>query len=160
MPSVFDEVQRARAELLESIRGLHPVTLERPGVVGNWSVKDVLAHIAGWQDWMARAYPLRLEHGELPADLQVSDANMDDWNRRFVEERRGHTPDQLLDDLSDGMRRLLTWAANLGATRLNDANPWPGREESIADYFREFLANHDREHREQIERSLKLIGRR
>lgn len=160
MASVFDVVQRERAALLEAIRGLHPVTFERPGVVGNWSVKDVLAHIAGWQDWMARAYPLRLEHGALPTDLEVSDANMDDWNRRFVEQRRGQTPDQVLEDLDDGMRRLLTWAANLGTTRLCGPNPWPGREESIADYFREFLANHDREHREQIERSLKVLGRR
>ena len=160
MGSFFDEVQSERAALLEAIRGLHPVTLERPGVLGAWSVKDVLAHIAGWQNWMIRAYPYRLEHGDLPDDLKVSDDNVDEWNRKFVEERRGRTPDQVIEDLNDGLRRLLTWAANLGTTRLNAPDPWPGRQESIASYFREFLAGHDREHREQIERSLRILGKR
>src|SRR5829696_1789629 len=78
MTSIFEEVRAERAALLKSISALHPVALDRPGVVGEWSIKDVLAHIAGWQGWMARALPIRLERGELPDELRVTEHNTGD----------------------------------------------------------------------------------
>ncbi len=157
MASIFDEIRTERAALLKVIDGLESAAIERPGMVGAWSIKDVLAHIAGWQDWMLRAYPARLETGEVPEDMQVTEDNTDEWNERFVEERRERPPDKVLEELSDGLRRLQTFAANLGMARLTSANPWPGREASVTDYLREHLVDHDREHREHIQRAL---GRR
>lgn len=154
MASVFDEVRAERAALLRTIEGLQPEVLERPGVVGEWSARDVLAHIAGWQSWMLRALPARLDGTDPPEDLRVTARNTHDWNRRFVEERRTATTAALLDEITDGLRRILTLAANLGSTRLTAPDPWPGREASFADYLREHLADHDREHREQIARAL------
>ena len=155
MASIFDEIRNERAALLETVSALHAVALERPGVVGTWSVKDVLAHIAGWQGWMLRALPARLDGRDLPDDLRVTDDNTDEWNRRFVEERHARPPDRVLEELADGIRMLMAFAANLGATRLAASDPWPGRTGSVADYLREHIVNHDREHREQIERALK-----
>ncbi len=154
MASVFDDVRGERAALLDVVGGLHTVALERPGVVGAWSVKDVLAHIAGWQKWMLRVLPLRIEGRELPEDLRVTDQNTAEWNRRFVEERRGAPTDKVLEEMADGFRAIMVFAANLGATRLYTASPWPGRDASIADYLREHIAGHDREHREQIAQAL------
>ncbi|MBI2761444.1 MAG: maleylpyruvate isomerase N-terminal domain-containing protein [Chloroflexi bacterium] len=156
MTSIFEEVRAERAALLKAIGSLHPVALDRPGVVGEWSIKDVLAHIAGWQNWMARALPIRLERGDLPDDLRVTEHNTGDWNRKFVDERRANPPDKVIEDLNDGLRYLLTLAANLGSTRLNAPGPWSGREASIADYLRDHIVAHDREHREQIEQALSV----
>lgn len=157
MASIFDEIRTERAALLKTIEGLDSTEIERPGTVGAWSIKDVLAHIAGWQGWMVQVYPVRLQTGDVPAELRVTEENTDEWNRRFVEERRGQAPEKVLGELADGLRRLQTLAAGLGLTRLTAPNPWPGREASVADYLREHLVSHDREHREQIQRAL---GRR
>jgi uncharacterized protein (TIGR03083 family) len=154
MTSIFDDIRGERAALLAAIDGLHREVLERPRMVGDWSIKDVLAHIAGWQVWMARALPVRVEGRELPDDLRVTDQNTDDWNRRHVDERRASPPDKILEELDDGLRGVLTFAANLGTSRLHASNPWPGRETSVADYLRDHLAAHDHEHRLQIERAL------
>jgi uncharacterized protein (TIGR03083 family) len=159
MASIFEEIRTERAALLKTISGLDAATIERPGVVGEWSVKDVLAHLAGWQDWMLRVYPARLETGEVPEDLRVTEDNTDEWNRRFVEERRGNPLDKVVQELTDGARRLMIYAVNLGATRIAAPNPWPGREASIADYLREHLVRHDRTHREAIERALRRMVR-
>lgn len=159
MVSIFEEVRTERAALLGAVKGQDAAVLTRPGVVGQWSMKDILAHIAGWQDWMLRVYPIRLETGDMPEDLRVTDENIDEWNRRFVAERAEYPPEKVLEDLQDGLRRLMIYAANLGASRLGAPNPWPGRSASIADYLREHLVQHDREHREQIERTLRRTAR-
>jgi hypothetical protein len=65
-----------KAELLDQIRvehGLLEETLARlthaqmlvPGVEGEWSVKDVLAHISTWERWMIR-WTNSLFRGEKP----------------------------------------------------------------------------------------------
>jgi hypothetical protein len=95
----------------------------------------------------------------VPEDLRVTDDNIDEWNQRFVDERRANPPAKVVEELSDGLRRLLIYAVNLGAARLAAANPWPGRKASIADYLREHLVDHDREHRTAIEPALARTAR-
>jgi len=45
---LLDDLKVARAELLSAIEGLSEQETVCPGVVGEWSVKDTLAHIAAW----------------------------------------------------------------------------------------------------------------
>jgi uncharacterized damage-inducible protein DinB len=159
MASIFEEIRTERAALLDAVKGHDAAVLTRAGVVGPWSVKDVLAHIAGWQDWMLRVYPLRLDTGDVPEDLRVTDENIDQWNHRFVVERAEYPFEKVLEDLNDSLRRLMIYLANLGASRLAAPNPWPGRSTSITEYLREHLVEHDREHRQQIERALRRTVR-
>ncbi|MCE5259065.1 MAG: ClbS/DfsB family four-helix bundle protein [Chloroflexi bacterium] len=39
----------SRRRLERTLDGIAPAELPRPGVVGDWSVKDLLAHLAAWQ---------------------------------------------------------------------------------------------------------------
>ena len=159
MASIFEEIRTERAALIDAVKGHDAAVLTRSGAVGPWSVKDVLSHIAGWQDWMLRVYPLRLDTGDVPEELRVTDENIDEWNRRFVAERAEYPVEKVLEDLNDGLRRLMIYLANLGASRLAAPNPWPGRSASITEYLREHLVEHDREHRHQIERALRRTAR-
>ena len=43
------EFGHTRAELLAAIGGLDEAALDRKGVIGEWSIKNVLAHIAAWE---------------------------------------------------------------------------------------------------------------
>lgn len=143
-------IRAEREALLEVIAGLDAADLERPGTVGLWSLKDVLAHLAGWQDWKLQVYPYRLKHGEMPEALRVTPDNIDDWNRRFVAERREQSPAAVLQELADGLQRLINLAVGLGPARLFAPDPWPQSEGSVAEYLRMYVAAHDREHREEI----------
>jgi hypothetical protein len=55
-PTVSDQVQRlldrleaAWAALTDAYAGVPESTLTEPGVVDDWSVKDVLAHVTTWE---------------------------------------------------------------------------------------------------------------
>ena len=43
------ELRAARQELEELLAGLPPERMERPGATGDWSVKDVLAHLLWYE---------------------------------------------------------------------------------------------------------------
>ncbi len=47
---VFQKLEQAWTELKESYAGLSDVQLMEPGVMDEWSVKDILAHVTTWEE--------------------------------------------------------------------------------------------------------------
>lgn len=78
---LLSAMQHGYAAFVALLAPLDEQQLTTPGVNGNWSVKDVLAHIAAWQTRAA----LKLEavgHGEIP-QLEPpveTDEEMDQFN--------------------------------------------------------------------------------
>jgi hypothetical protein len=50
--AILKRVQTERQRLEQNISGLSPDEMLQPGVVGQWSIKDVLAHLADWEAHM------------------------------------------------------------------------------------------------------------
>ena len=46
---VFQKLEQAWRALTESYAGLSEAQLAEPGVLGGWSVKDILAHVTTWR---------------------------------------------------------------------------------------------------------------
>ena len=149
-----------RAALLAAVSNFDNTDWQRLAVSGQWPLADVLAHLAGWQEWMLEVYPYRLAHGRTPEDRMVTaDTDTTDaWNRRFVGERQGRPPEQILRELADGFERLIAFIEGLDGTRLIAGDPWPNSAGSLADYFRMNVAEHDREHRQELQSRLPESG--
>jgi hypothetical protein len=45
-----ERVHLERRRLEQNLARLDPVDMTRPGVIGEWSVKDILAHLAEWEE--------------------------------------------------------------------------------------------------------------
>lgn len=78
-------VRAARAELNEAISGLSEEQMSQDIVAGEWSVKDILAHLASWQNEALLAVK-RAERGETPGPM--INESVDEWNGRRVAEWR------------------------------------------------------------------------
>jgi uncharacterized damage-inducible protein DinB len=50
MAEILERVDASWQELLAAIDGIPDERMSEPGVAGDWSVKDILAHIAYWED--------------------------------------------------------------------------------------------------------------
>ncbi len=97
--ALLAELDAAFVELQSTYAGLDDAHLTTV-MQGRWSVKDILAHMAGWHREMVPAFE-RLARGEkaIPAGVDYTDP--DPWNARFVEGRRAMTPAQVKADLED-----------------------------------------------------------
>ena len=58
---LLKKLDKAWAEVKESYAGLSDSQLTEPGVTGDWSVKDVLAHVTTWEEEALKYQPLIIE---------------------------------------------------------------------------------------------------
>jgi len=84
------------------VEGLSPEQCEIPGYLPKWSVKDFLAHIAGWLAEAGQA----LEQIRL-GTFTDSDVDVDALNHTFVEANRDQPLSVVLFELKATRRRLL-----------------------------------------------------
>jgi hypothetical protein len=60
------DIEREHRLLAQTFTGLSAAALSTPGVVGEWSVKDLLAHLTAWEQMFLRWYRAG-QRGETPA---------------------------------------------------------------------------------------------
>jgi hypothetical protein len=89
----------------ESYAGLPDVRLLEPGVVADWSVKDVLAHVTTWEDEALKYLPVILGGGRPPR--YVTYGGIDAFNAHTREQKRGLSLSDIRRQLDETHRRLI-----------------------------------------------------
>ncbi len=150
----------AEREQLNAVLAMVPAErMTELGVAGDWSAKDVLAHLAVWS---SRAVTLmfQAEHG---GKLQLPQSNSPDWqdvNAQDYEAQKDRPLDRVLADYhgahSQLVKRLQAWPDE-GA--LFQKGRFPAlKNRSLADHIWGDSGEHDAEHRAQLEAWLKTLG--
>jgi len=94
---LLNQAAREYKAFHESLQGLNEEHLNEVWL-GTWNIKDIVAHIAGWQRELGPALE-RLARGERPVPEGVSYENVDAWNAKFAAARRGAEAADLLLEL-------------------------------------------------------------
>jgi len=147
---IFEELERTRAELLDTIAGLSEQALDRKGAIGEWSVKNVLAHIAAWEDLLVQVLPERFATGKAPKWLRARIADEDRYNAEEVAEREELTPAEQLIELERTRAALLDYLRGLDAAAWQRRRPWPTFEGTLAEYLRASIVEHEQEHTAEL----------
>jgi hypothetical protein len=97
-----------RAELLWQLLGLDERTLTQCSIFADsdWTVKDLLAHIAAWDRWEHEAMAA-LVAGETPDFAVVEDTDV--FNAEVVSAWRGRTLSEVLTELQDARAAWVAW---------------------------------------------------
>ena len=144
------QMKDAREQLLASYEGLTDEEMREPGVSGDWSVAEVLAHVAAWDRATTEAFRLMLA-GERPPFLDLDDEGVEQFNQEQHSRHAGITPDEAVAELSaarEELLELLRETANIPMFA-----PAPGDESadlSIAACL-DVQISHDQEHALMIE---------
>jgi hypothetical protein len=127
---------------LASFEGLPEGDLMEPGVVGEWSVRDVMAHVTTWEEEALAALPVILEGRRTPRYIRYG--GIDAFNALAQEKKRGLTLGRVRDDLAATHRRLLDYLSGAPESALASGTRFYRR-------LRLDTFNHYREHGRQIE---------
>lgn len=148
-----DLIQRIETEwarLQSSLDGLSEEQLHTPGVVGDWSIKDILAHITAWQTRLITAM-FKAEKGFQP-ETTGGGAAVDKLNEKFYREMKDRPFDQVWDDLDASYHQLLRRLENWSDKDLFDAKRFKWmRGEPFERYIAGDSYEHYAEHAAQIE---------
>jgi uncharacterized protein (TIGR03083 family) len=95
-----------------SFAGLSDEQMQEPGVAGDWSVRDVLAHVAVWDGESMNDLPdIAAGRRGHPGD---DEEDTDTFNARKTDELRGMPLDAVRDLLAGSHRQLLDYLQGLG----------------------------------------------
>src|SRR5438477_1290313 len=89
----------AWAALKESYAGLSDSQLTEPGVTGDWSVKDILAHVTTWEEEALKYLPLVIKGGRPPR--YATYGGIDAFNARMTEQKRSLSLSETLRQLDE-----------------------------------------------------------
>jgi len=133
------QMEKARGELRASYQGLSDEQMTRLGAVGEWSVKDVLSHVASWDEVMLPDLA-RIAQGETPAlaSVDLETANYDAANAAVMSQRRDRPLDQVRRELDSDRADVIAAVDRLPDSAL--------REGQFGRILLQITAAHDLEH--------------
>jgi uncharacterized damage-inducible protein DinB len=142
LDALIEENAAARAELMQAVDAL-PADQRLQPAFGDWSVKDVMAHLAGWQEGMAE-YLEQAGRGERPRIPDFEDGDIDRYNHSRVAESADASWELVMGRLRAARERQE--AAIRGLRALEPERYAEGRSaHRLAS-----VAEHDREHVQEI----------
>lgn len=98
--------------------------MERPGVAGDWTMKDIVAHLTGWRRRTVDRLEAARRGGPDPAPPWPAQLQSDDEiNAWIYEEGRGRSLEEVLADSRQVFRRLVAAIESFPEAELMD----PGR---------------------------------
>ena len=99
-----EEYQQWEAFLEE----IGPARMDQPGVTGEWSVKDIVAHLTGWNRWLVARIPAaERDEPEPPTPWSASLQTEDEINAWMYETNRGRSVHQVLEESHRVFQELL-----------------------------------------------------
>jgi hypothetical protein len=104
---LLKQLEKAWTALKESYAGLSDSQLMEPGVMDNWSVRDILAHVTTWEEEALKYLPLILTGGRPPRYIQYG--GIDAFNAQMTEQKRGLPLSDVLRHLDETHRRLIDY---------------------------------------------------
>jgi hypothetical protein len=138
-----ERLRRAQAELLEAIEGVD----ERERIVGEWSIRDLVAHLVDWNEEILLAAEHLLGRRAKPGHHPIVD--FDRFNAESVARHAGDDWVVLKGELARTVERAIEMAAEL-ADRLEEHvdHPW-NNHGTIRDLFHG-VCGHQEEHTAEL----------
>jgi hypothetical protein len=99
------DLAAAHIDFKEAVRGIPSDKLADP-VVGEWSAKDVIAHISSW-DELASLDLRRIGRGHVPTLAAFREADVDEWNGFFMRGRKLFPAPQVYHELEERYEMLV-----------------------------------------------------
>jgi hypothetical protein len=123
---LLKQLDKAWTAIKESYAGLSDAQLTEPGVVDDWSVKDILAHVTTWEEEALKYLPLIIQ-GSRPPRYSVKYGGIDAFNAQMTEQKRALSLSDVLRQLDDTHHRLIAYVQSAPEEQFTRETPFRHR---------------------------------
>lgn len=152
---LLEALEDGRQQMLELLEGVPEPLMPTPGVVGDWSIKDILSHLAYWEGQIVTLL-FQVKQGiAKPSTAHFGKETVDQVNQRWFETGRERALDQIWMDWTGVRKQTIRRVSEYSDAELNDPNRWPwlnGR--ALWEWVAGDSFEHEDEHAVQIQRWL------
>jgi Protein of unknown function (DUF1706) len=154
---ILEQIREARGTLLTAIEGLADDAMLRPGVIGLWSVKDILSHLTAWESELVTALSQIDKPDRVPQIVKIED--IDEWNEEQYRASARRPLDLVIEDFNGVHKHLLKAVETLDDNTLVNVRKFPWMEgEPLWYLIAENGYWHEQEHAEEIRKWRKEQG--
>ncbi len=144
-------LRAARREFLETLAGINPEEMERPNAIQKWSLKDLLGHIAAWDEETLRVAQAFAMQPEPHYSYSVSPRNdFAAWNQEQVEARKDRSLQEIRREFDNARRDLIQVIEGMTDQVLMRPKATPWDEVRTGFELLSASAEHDLEHARDI----------
>ena len=141
--NILGEIDKAWRELQAALGLVPPKRMSVPGVVGSWSVKDLIGHIKTWESEAMKSIQHYLLHNGLE---MLAWPDVDEFNERTVRGKRGTPLANVLADFKKTHEEMVQFVRNITEETLDVPE--------VAKRIRVDTSEHYAEHTENIHKWL------
>ena len=114
---LIDKVDAAWADFHDAYAGLSDEEMLIPGVTGEWSVRDLIAHVTWWDVEAITHLPMVLE-GKTPPRYSDTYGGIDAFNAMKTREKADLTLDEVRHEANATHAQLIAWLERVPVDRL------------------------------------------
>lgn len=154
---LLKDIYTERRRLEKNLSALSAEDMIQPGVLGTWSVKDILAHLTAWERLFLDWYHTGVQ-GCLPttAPVGMSQRTIDTLNQKIYEENQWRSLDDILTEFHGFHQQIVTIIEEIPEADMfaRGRFNWTGKL-TLADYIAGNTCNHYAWAKSQIRRRVK-----
>jgi uncharacterized protein (TIGR03083 family) len=155
---ILAALEESREEFLDAIEGLTDEDMQQPGVIPDWSVKDILAHLTRWEAELVKLL-WQAGKGQKPTSVHFAGQNVDETNARWFQESRLRNLERVLEDFHGVRNQTLRRVDDLPENAFEDPGHYPWLAgEPLWKWIAGDSFEHEAEHSEQIRAWRERLG--
>ena len=115
---VLHRLDKAWQEFRDSYAGLSRALMVQPRVTGEWSVRDIIAHVTTWEQEALKHLPL-IRKGGRPQRYSVAYGGIDAFNALMTERKKDLSFDEVLRQQQQVHQQLIAMIESARAEELS-----------------------------------------
>jgi hypothetical protein len=148
---VLDALEDEREKFMDSIEGLSDEALQTPGVVGEWSIKDIMTHLSAWEAELVKLL-WQVKQNQKPSTAHFSDVAVDFRNQQWYAIYKGRPLENVLADFVSVRKQTVRRVEAFNDKDLTDPQRYTWLEErALWEWVAGDSFEHEAEHRSQIQ---------
>lgn len=144
---ILAKLESSREQFLDALEGLSEEEMTTAGACGDWSVKDLLAHLSRWEAELVKLLWELRQSGRSSSELVKPGLDIDKLNAGWHAEARDRALARVLDDFHAVRNQTILRVEAFGERDLSDPKRYPAlRGSALEAYIAANTYDHEDEH--------------
>jgi hypothetical protein len=154
---LLEAIETEHKALEQLLAGLSPAQMTQPGVVGEWSVKDVIAHLLEWQQMVLKWHAAGVQGKTIAIPAEGFNwAQLPELNQQIYEKHCGRAWAEIQKEFKSSLKKVLSTIQGLSDEELftRGRYAWT-KNNTLGTYFVSCTSSHYNWARTNIKKGLK-----
>ena len=148
LEEIIDYLRFGRTKIFEAISDLSERELTEIEIYEGWTIRDLLVHLIGWDEWVLRTIPLIVQDR---ADEIPPSVDPDQFNRQTLAVWQDKLFPEVMLALQTTQQKVIELVSSLDYKQIDTRRERGGRVITIRSYVIELFVEHERKHVSDIQ---------